>query len=410
MKKPSFNFLKIIGPGIAVAATGVGAGDMIAASVAGAQYGVIILWAVVFGAVMKYVLNEGIARWQLSTGTTVLEGWISNFHKAVSVYFIIYLLIWSFIVAAALITSCGLAANAIFPFLSVKWWGVIHSLLGAGIVLIGRYKLFENMVKFFIGIMFFTLVYCAVMVLPDTGNVFASIFIPVVPEGSGKFLLGVIGGVGGSVTLLSYGYWIREKGWTGKEMRRNSRIDLVTAYVLTGIFGIAVVIIAAGVNPEIVSGGKIVIEIANRLESILGASGKWVFLIGFWGAVFTSLLGVWQGVPYLFTDFVTTYKRIKDKDYKPSEKKEKQYYNWYLLYLAVPPLLLLLFDKPVWVVIIYSITGAFFMPFLALTLLYMNNKNKWVGDFKNGVIINILLVISLLVFGYLCYDTVVDLF
>ena len=64
-------FLKNIGPGIVVAATGVGAGDMIAASVAGAKYGTVIIWAAIVGAVIKFVLNEGMARWQLATGTTV---------------------------------------------------------------------------------------------------------------------------------------------------------------------------------------------------------------------------------------------------------------------------------------------------------------------------------------------------
>jgi len=43
--KPS-SLLKSYGPGIAVAATGVGAGDLVAASVAGAKFGTVILWAV----------------------------------------------------------------------------------------------------------------------------------------------------------------------------------------------------------------------------------------------------------------------------------------------------------------------------------------------------------------------------
>ena len=30
---------------------------------------------------------------------------------------------------------------------------------------------------------------------------------------------------------------------------------------------------------------------------------------GFWGAVFSSLLGVWQAVPYVFADFVRLHRR-----------------------------------------------------------------------------------------------------
>ncbi len=62
----------MIGPGLLVAATGVGAGDLAAASFSGAQLGVAILWAVVLGAFFKFVLNEGLTRWQLDTGNNML--------------------------------------------------------------------------------------------------------------------------------------------------------------------------------------------------------------------------------------------------------------------------------------------------------------------------------------------------
>jgi len=52
--------LSIVGPGILVAATGVGAGDMLTASLGGSAVGVVILWAAVVGAVLKWFLNEGI--------------------------------------------------------------------------------------------------------------------------------------------------------------------------------------------------------------------------------------------------------------------------------------------------------------------------------------------------------------
>ena len=55
----------MIGPGLLVAATGVGAGDLATASFAGSLLGNGILWAVVLGAFLKYVVNEGLARWQL---------------------------------------------------------------------------------------------------------------------------------------------------------------------------------------------------------------------------------------------------------------------------------------------------------------------------------------------------------
>ena len=97
------NITKYIGPGFIVAATGIGAGDIIVSSVAGARYGVVILWAAILGGVLKYVINEGIARWQLATDTTLLEGWIAKLPKAVSIYFFLYLVFWAIVVGGTLI-------------------------------------------------------------------------------------------------------------------------------------------------------------------------------------------------------------------------------------------------------------------------------------------------------------------
>ena len=56
-----------------MAATGVGAGDLATGAFTGSALGTAVLWAVLAGAALKYALNEGLARWQLVTGETLLE-------------------------------------------------------------------------------------------------------------------------------------------------------------------------------------------------------------------------------------------------------------------------------------------------------------------------------------------------
>lgn len=400
-------WFKIIGPGLAVAATGVGAGDMIAAAVAGTKYTIAVVWIIFAGAILKYSLNEGIARWQFATGTTMIEGWMKHLPKSVSVYFLIYLVLWSFIVGGALMSSCGVAANSLFPQLPVYAWAIIHSILGIFLVIVGKYKLFENAVKIFIAIMFFTLIICAILVIPELDFSVFKIGSEYLPTGSAKILIGVLGGVGGSVTLLSYGYWLRESKLTTKKDYRDSKIDLFIAYAFTGIFGVAVLIIAASVVTDGSTGSKLILEIATKLEDKIGETGKYIFLIGFWGAVASSLLGVWQGVPYLFSDFMKTWKQNQENEKSTKNLYNKNYYL-YLLYIGIIPMLLLFFDRPIWIIIIYSIVGAFFMPFLAVVLLILNNKTEFVGEYKNTKVINFLLIVCLLLFGYLCVNEIID--
>jgi Mn2+/Fe2+ NRAMP family transporter len=397
--------LAVVGPGFAVAATGVGAGDVVAAAVSGAQFGAAVLWAALVGALIKFALNEGIARWQLATGATLLEGWEQHLHRAVLVGFAVYLVLWTIVVAGALIAACGLAAHAIAPQMSVAGWGIVHSLVALALVYIGQYALFERLMKGFVALMFTTVVACAILVQPDVSAVAHGLLVPSVPLGSGPFLLGVMGGVGGSVTLLSYSYWIRERGWTTPDDHRAARLDLGAAYLLTGIFGVAVIITAAGVEVDAVTSNQMALAIATQIGSVVGPAGKWIFLIGFWGAVSTSMLGVWQGVPYIFTDLVRVM-RGPGGSRQAVVHTASPYYRGYLLFTALVPMTLLVVDRPVWVIIAYSVAGAFFMPFLAGTLLYLNNRRPWVAALRNGWLINGLLITALLIFGYLCVNEI----
>lgn len=224
------------------------------------------------------------------------------------------------------------------------------------------------------------------------------LFIPSLERGSVPYVMAIIGGVGGSVTLLSYGYWIAEKSWKGRKNIQRIKIDLAVDYVLTSVFGVAIVIIAANLKPEVVKSNQIILALSEEMNKAAGPMGKWIFLIGFWGAVFSSMLGVWQGIPYLFADFVQTWrKEQKEMTLLHSTK----YYRFFLFFLAISPVVLLYFQKPVWLILVYSVIGALFMPFIAVTLLWINNKKEWIKTDRNSLLINVLLGLSLCLFLYL---------
>ena len=420
-----------LGPGIIIAATGLGAGDLIAATVSGAKFGTTILWVVLVGAVLKLCLNEGLARWQIATGTTLLQGWLQYLPRWVGFYFLAYLFLWGFLVAAAIMSACGIAAHALFPQLSVSVWAIIHALVALVLILYFKYSQFENLMKLLIALMFAVVIYAGFKQLPPIEEIILGLLVPQIPPGSFKYLLGVIGGVGGSVTLLCYGYWLQEKSWNQESDLTAIRLDLTVAYLLTALFAIALIIIASGIQPELVKGADIVVALADKLELSLGATGRWIFLLGFWGAVFSSMLGVWQGVPYLFEDFLSQRHR-KDQEKTPNQAakntdaeksalvpshlfsskllphEHSKPYILFLLFLTFPPMLMLVLQKPVWLVIIYSVVGAFFMPFVAFTLLYLNNRFISLKHLRNSGLSNLFLLIALALFALLFINKLLE--
>jgi Mn2+/Fe2+ NRAMP family transporter len=400
-------FKLMIGPGLLLAATGVGAGDLATASFVGGLLGTAVLWAVVFGAFLKFVVTEGLARWQLATGETLIEGAVSRLGRGVVWLFMPYLLLWSYFVGSALMSASGVTLHAMFPVFDEAErgkvvFGIASSLAGLLLVWFGGFRLFEQVMRGCIAVMFVTVILTAGLLWPGTGAVFEGLLIPRIPDAGGQgiaWTIALIGGVGGTLTVLCYGYWLREDGLTSRDDLRLCRIDLATGYVMTAAFGIAMVIVGSSISIK-GGGAELLVALSNRLAEVMGPVGKYLFLLGTLGAVFSSLLGVWQCVPYLFADCWGLLENRERKALVRVDTRSLPYRSYLVLIATVPMLGLLSSFREVQ--LIYAVAGALFFPFLALMLLIFNGRSAWVGaDFSNGPLTIVALVAVLIFFSWM---------
>ncbi len=402
--------LAIVGPGVLVAATGVGAGDLATASFTGSQLGVAVLWAVLVGSFLKFTLNEGLARWQLATGQTLIEGAIGRFGRIVGWLFLPYFLLWSYFVSAALMGACGVTLHAIIPLFSDPErgkivFGIGASVIGTVLVLSGGFRLFEKIMSVCIGVMFVVAVVTAGLLAPSPAELAQGLFVPSIPnfgDGGLTWTVALIGGIGGTLTILCYGYWIREAGRSGTEDLWMCRIDLGIGYLMTAVFGLAMVIIGNTVETS-GSGARLLVTISEQLDVLVGPAGKWLFLVGALGAVFSSLLGVWQAVPYLFADIWRLILRPRGAAAGEPQKVDTRSlpYRAYLLGIATIPMLGL-FTSFKEIQKLYAVTGAMFIPCLAAALLVLNGRETWVGrDCRNRPATVVVLLGTLVLFAWI---------
>ncbi len=381
----------IIGPGLIVAATGVGAIDLVATLVAGSKYAYGLMWCVLVGCVMKVVLVEGAGRYSLATGNTIFHGW-RTLGRWTSWYFGPYIVVWGFVYGAAAMAGTGLPLHSLFPALSVTTWGILSGLAGLALVWFGRYEIFEKVCAALVGLMFVTMVGAAVMTVPNLGEIIAGL-VPWIPEGGMVNVLSLAGGVGGTITLAAYGYWIREKGWTTPAFMRVMRSDNVVAYVVTGIFVAATMVTGAellySAKIAISTGDKGLLDLSNVLAGRYGGWAGTVFLAGFWAAAMSSLVGVWNGVSLMFADFLA-HSRGLPQDH-PDAQAGGRFYKLYILWLTFPPMIMMFLGRPVVLILAYGVLGAFFMPFLAVTLLAILNSDRVPKQWRNGVWSNVLM-------------------
>ena len=266
-----------------------------------------------------------------------------------------------------------------------------------------------------VGFMFVTVVVTAIFIKPNLTDFVKGLFIPSIPEyinPEGKeqgvmWTLALMGGVGGTLTILSYGYWIREKGRAGHDFLKTCRLDLAVAYIVTALFGIAMIVISSQIDLDRDSSSKLVINLAVKLNDVIGTAGSVMFLFGAWAAVFSSLLGVWQSVPYMFTDF---YNHVFPSDpssiqssehFHPVVNTKSVPYRIYLVAIAILPMLGLAWEF-VLIQKIYAVLGSLVIPFIAVALILLN-RGKTLGEYKNKIVTDVMLVLIVCLFVYLVF-------
>jgi Mn2+/Fe2+ NRAMP family transporter len=398
---------RIIGPGLVVAATGIGAGDLVATLVAGSRFGYALLWAAVLGVIIKIALVEGAGRYTLATGRTIFEGWRS-LGLWTTIYFGPYIVIWGLVYGAAAMSSSALPLRAMFPAVDLKVFAIACGLLGAAMVWFGGYKLFERLIAVFVGLMFVTVVGAAIATVPNIPALLSGL-VPTIPEDSLVYTLGLAGGVGGTITLAAYGYWLREKGWVAPRWMKVMRIDNAVAYVISGIFVISMLIVGAellySANLTVADGEAGLVDLAAILGERYGTFMTYFFLIGFFASSFSSILGVWNGVSLMFADFVGTLRGLDEHD--PRRRIGGLYYRLFIVLLTIPPMGLLFLDQPIGLIVAYGVLGALFMPFLAITLLVLLNSSRTPKQWRNGPLANIALTGCALLFVALAVNELV---
>jgi Mn2+/Fe2+ NRAMP family transporter len=253
-----------------------------------------------------------------------------------------------------------------------------------------------------VGIMAFSILVCAVMTLEDPLPAMRGALVPTIPPGSGSYVLSIIGGIGGSITILSYNYWMREEQISGPRYLRYVRGDIAVAYAFTATFGMSIMLIAdqaffrAGVS---ITDAQAVPKMAEMLGTLLGWFGVYAFSVGFWAAVFASLLGVWQSVPYLYADFYAILKGVPSTARQELTKVTSTPYRIALAFITLAPLPFAFLRRPIVIIIAYTIIGSLFVPFLAATLLYLNNRVRWASPVpRNRWTTNLLLAAILALF------------
>ena len=284
-----------VGPGFLVAAAFIGPGTLVTASRAGAGYGTVLLWAVLFSVITTAILQNMAARVGLAGRRGLAEAIRDSLPNPVLRSATLGLIALTILVGnAAFQTGNLLGASLGVSLLTGLPQSLLVAVVGglAGALLMtGTYKTIQNALAGLVGLMSVVFLLVAVLTAPELGDLVSGL-LPRVPTGALLTVLALIG-----TTVIPYNLFLHSSAvlerWPDANRNerniRESRQDTLFSVALGGLITGSVVIAA---SPLLGQGADAAdaATVAARLEPLLGRAAPVFFGVGLFSAGVTSAI------------------------------------------------------------------------------------------------------------------------
>jgi len=409
------DYLRSMGPGFLAVLTWLGAGDIVAAGVAGGNYGYALMWAMAAALMVRYPFVSLIARYQLCNprGEGVLDG-LCRLHRFYGPFLFLAVLIWGHLSTAYMLAGIAETSHNITGFGTKFIWEIVWVSVSVSLIFRPSYALAEAMFKVLVALLAASLLGCALWVGVEPVALVKGVFAFELPPQHGPFgamlvAIGMVGAVGGSLVNLVYPYFIDQKGWRGPRYLKVQRFDFLLAVVVMIIFNLAVWTLGA----ELVHGTDRTIssidDLAFLLQKVLGPSGRLLFLAGVLAAIFTSIVGAGMGLSCLGTHAWLRWRRGNEVKLS-TDFPAQPAYRVIVLWILVSPLIWFGRAEFVSLTLIANSFTVVLIPALAGGLWCITASSKHIGAaHRNRWWENVLMALLLVLAFYGAYEAVLSI-
>lgn len=233
------NFLKKLGPGLLFAGAAIGVSHLVQSTRAGADFGFGLLWALLLVNLFKYPFFQFGPRYAMATGESLLEGYQKLGKGVLLAYFALSLGTMVTIQAAVTIVTAGLAVQLFGITTDITLWCFIITAICFAILIIGKYKVLDTVMKVIISILTVTTV---IAVASAVGFNESSIeWAQVLPENNTQwvFLIAFMGWMPAPLDVsVWHSLWTIEKQKTLSKPPNKNMIDFKIGYLITLFLGV----------------------------------------------------------------------------------------------------------------------------------------------------------------------------
>ncbi|MBU1229298.1 MAG: Nramp family divalent metal transporter [Proteobacteria bacterium] len=375
-------FLAILGPGIITANVDNDAGGITTYSLAGAQFGLSLLWIMLPTTIALVVVQEMCARMGAVTGKGLADLIRESFGVKITFYVMIALLLTN--LGNTVSEFAGIAASmelfGVSKYLSVPLGAVAVWLL----IVKGSYRIVE---KVFLVACLVYVAYpvAAFMSGPDWGEVLTASVVPdvhVTPSAV-TMMIGIIGTTIAPWMQFYQQASVVEKGIT-KENYAFSRLDVIVGCIMAIVVAFFIVVACAGTIFK--SGVRIetAADAALALTPLVGKYATTLFAIGLFNASIFAACVLPLSTAYYICEGLGWELGV-DKDFREAP----QFFWLFTLLIAVSAGVILLPGAPLIAIMYVSqvVNGAV-LPFVLIFMLILINDKRIMGEYVNKATFN----------------------
>jgi len=379
------------GPGFLVTAAFIGPGTVTTATLAGANYGYTLLWVVLFSVIATVTLQEMAAR----LGIVTQKGLTEAIHDSIPILPLRILALILVVCAIGIGNTAYQAGNFTGAAMGLQQimggelalWVVVIAIFAGALLATGLYNVIRNMLTLLVVIMSVVFVVTLWLAKPDISDIIAGLFTPGIPSGGLLTTIALIG-----TTIVPYNLFLhasvakqvlphqQHNGRAQYVFNRDiSRVrkDSVLAIGIGGIITLAIVCTSAatffaqGIAPNTQN-------LAVQLEPLLGEHARLFFAAGLLSAGITSAVTA---------PLAAAYTICAVFGWSDSPRSWPFRAIW-MLVLIIGAVVCFMGIKPLTAILFAQASNGLLLPFIALFLLWVMNRQDILGDYTNGWLSN----------------------
>lgn len=239
--------LKKIGPGLLFAGAAIGVSHLVQSTKAGADFGFGLIWALLLVNFFKYPFFQIGPRYASATGESLLDGYKKLGKPVLMFYFLLTFATMFTIQTAVTIVTAGIAKSLFGNVFSIEIWTVIILAICLLLLLIGKYKLLDKLIKIIIITLTMSTLAAVGFALFNQTQTLS--FQQILPANSIEiaFLIAFMGWMPAPLDIsVWHSLWaIEKKKSSGEFSPKSALFDFNVGYISTIILGVAFVTLGA---------------------------------------------------------------------------------------------------------------------------------------------------------------------